>query len=66
MTMKLKLFFFKSFQSLLEYNIKIQSEKKTYKPRQENGGGNKTSQLPFHISAGVNEFIHYTTDIKIH
>ena len=26
---------FKSFQSLLKYNIKIQSEKRTYKSRQE-------------------------------
>ena len=56
--------FIKLFQSLLKYNIKIQSEKRTYKSRQENGDGKKTSHLPFHISAGVNEFIHYTTDNK--
>ena len=54
------------FNLYLNNSVQIQSEKRTCKSSQETGGSNMTSQLPFHISAGVNEFIVYITDIKTH
>ena len=42
----------------------MQSEKRTYKSRQENGVGKKTSQLPFHISARVNDSYNTLQTLK--